>query len=296
MVLDQLANDTIIVKCDFCGKNIVVTQGRMKRNKHFFCNTECSNNYKRKNQVRLECRVCGKLFYRKQSQVNQLKHPENATCSKECCYELRKILYKGEGNHQYGLTGNKNSSWKSDVRYSNKKDNHYTLVRVEDHPFRDKSNFVPEHRLIAEKFLLNNINSIKINGKLYLKPECVVHHIDFNKKNNDPNNLYVFENESIHVLFHNLYKSKRVNSLEDFLRYYEDTYINKLYNYQWLHKAYIEYNLSMNQISKYFNIPYKSVQTEIYKIHLDEKKKQDKSNEALMKLIIDDLSMSPHNN
>lgn len=217
-----------------------------------------------------------------------MAHPENATCSKECCNQLRKTMYKGNGNHQYGVTGSKNASWKSDKRHEYD-DNKYTLIRVEDHPFRSKSNFVPEHRLIAEKYLLNENNSIKINDKLYLKPECVVHHIDLNKKNNSIDNLYVFENESLHTLFHNLYKTKRVESLEGFFNYYQNMYVDKLYNYAWLHKAYIEYGLSVNQISKLFNLPYKSVQNEIYRTALDEEKKNDSSKEALYALIVRDL-------
>ena len=87
-----------------------------------------------------------------------------------------------------------------------------------------------------------------------------MHHIDLNKKNYSIDNLYVFENESLHTLFHNLYKSKRVESLEGFFDYYQNMYVDKLYNYAWLHKAYIEYGLSVNQISKLFNLTYKSVQ------------------------------------
>lgn len=288
VALDQLADNIIITKCDFCGKDIKITKERQKRNKHFFCNAECSKLYKKKDQIKIQCKICGKDVYRKKSQVEKMKHPENITCSKECCYKLRKTTYSGENNHQYGLTGNKNASWKSDERYNN--DNkRYTLIRVENHPFCDQQNFVPEHRLIAEKYLLNEQNSIEIDGILYLKPECVVHHIDFNKKNNDVKNLYVFESESIHTLFHNLYKSKRINSLEEFLTYYQSTYVNKLYNYQWLYKAYVEYDLSINQISKLFNIPYNSVKTEIYKTELDVVKKNNKTHDLLINLIVQDL-------
>jgi hypothetical protein len=95
---------------------------------------------------------------------------------------------KGEGNHQYGLKGELNASWKSDERISHYG---YRLIRVLDHPFRNEGDFVFEHRLVAERYLLNDENSIEVNNKLYLKGDYVVHHKDFNKLNNDVTNLEV---------------------------------------------------------------------------------------------------------
>lgn len=182
-------------------------------------------------------------------------------------------MYSGKNNHQYGLTGNKNASWKSDIKYS-KNDNHYTMIRVEDHPFRDKSNFVPKYRLVAEQYLLNENNSIEINGKLYLKPECVVHHIDFNKKNDDTSNLYVFPNSSQHVIFHNAYRAGKVKNLDEFKIYYKFVYIDRLYNFQWLYMAYVYYDLSINQISQLLDMPYKAIESQIINKQLDIIKKE----------------------
>lgn len=283
----EVVENKIPIYCDFCGKEIKIDNYKRKANKHNFCNRECHNNYQKSMKTKLTCPVCGGSFYRKQSVLDKMKDVHNVTCSKKCCYELRKTLYLKDGNPQYGLTGKLNSSWKSDESNSGQ----YKLIRVEDHPFRSSSNFVPEHRLIAEQYLLNDSNSIEINGERYLKPECVVHHIDFNKKNNNVDNLFVFENEAIHTLFHNLYRSGRVKDLPDFLEYYRDTYINKLYNHQWLYRAYIDFDLSINQISKWFNIPYKSVQLEVYQTHLDDIKQQNRDNETFKNFVIKELSI-----
>lgn len=280
--------DKIITSCDNCGKELKLTKNQYERNQHHFCDKDCSNEYRKRNQVQCTCAICGTIFSRKKSQINNMKDQSNVTCSKKCCYELRKILYKNDGNPQFGLTGIKNSSWKSDEKYKNY-DNKYTLIRVENHPFRDKSNFVPEHRLIAEKYLLTEENSIEIDGEKYLKPECVVHHIDFNKKNNDADNLFIFQNDSLHTLFHNLIKSGRVKDIEDFFRYYKDNYINKILNYDWLYKAYITFDLSINQISDLFNIPYVSIQTEINKNNLNQIKKKDGHKDELLKFITNEL-------
>lgn len=95
---------------------------------------------------------------------------------------------KGTGNHQYGLKGKANASWKTDEKITNYG---YRKIRVLDHPFRDCDDFVFEHRLVAEKYLLTEENSIEIDGKKYLKKEYDVHHIDENRLNNDPSNLLV---------------------------------------------------------------------------------------------------------
>lgn len=94
----------------------------------------------------------------------------------------------GKNNHQYGLKGRLNSSWKSDIKITNYG---YRKIRSLKHPFKDCDGFVHEHRLVAEQFLLTKENSIEINGRFYLRPEYIVHHKDEDRLNNDPNNLEV---------------------------------------------------------------------------------------------------------
>lgn len=62
--------------------------------------------------------------------------------------------------------------------------------------------FVFEHRLVAEKYLLDSRNYVEIKGKKYLSPEFHVHHLDFNKLNNDKSNLFVLP-KGLHISFHN---------------------------------------------------------------------------------------------
>ena len=120
---------------------------------------------------------------------------------------------RGNGNHQYGLKGSKNSSWKSDAR---KTSYGYIQIRVLDHPFRDKSDFVFEHRLIAEKYLLTDDNSIEINGKKYLKPEYVVHHKNFDRTDNRPENLEILSH-SEHSAKHTKLNPNKRNSAGQFI-------------------------------------------------------------------------------
>ena len=116
-------------------------------------------------------------------------------CKKQ--YDSKKM--KGEGNHQYGLKGKANASWKTDEKITNYG---YRKIRVLDHPFRDCDDFVFEHRLVAEKYLLTEENSVEIDGKKYLKKEYDVHHIDENRLNNDPSNLLVLT-KGDHKRLHN---------------------------------------------------------------------------------------------
>jgi len=116
----------------------------------------------------------------------------------------KKETFKGKNNPQYGLKGNLNTSWKSDKRISHG----YKLIRCPNHPFKNDDDFVFEHRLVAEKYLLNKENSVEINGIKYLLPKYEVHHKDFNKLNNDVNNLLVLT-KSEHRRLHNLINPRK---------------------------------------------------------------------------------------
>lgn len=142
------------------------------------------------------CDVCGKAFHRKPSQIQKRKRHY---CSRTCHNIDKREYMSGEKNHQYGLKGSLNASWKADEKKS-----HYGYIQVRclDHPFRDGSDFVFEHRLVAEKHLLTEENSVEIDGKRYLSPEYVVHHKDFDRMNNSPENLQVMkkeEHQALHV-------------------------------------------------------------------------------------------------
>ena len=190
-----MGSGSVSYKCEFCGKEFRGSPSRSKA-KHICCSKKCmSALIISRSALNCKCPICGKEFHLKPSLINKTK---TNCCSKECLRELKRFTMAGEKNHQYGLKGDKNASWKSDsyIRLGYKK------IRVLDHPFRDSDDFVPEHRLVAEKYLLTEENSIEINGKRYLKPELEVHHIDENKLNNSPGNLLVLT-KSEHRTLHN---------------------------------------------------------------------------------------------
>jgi len=67
----------------------------------------------------------------------------------------------------------------------------YKRKNVKNHPKADTKGSVYVHILVAEEIL----------GR-FLTSEETVHHIDYNRSNNDPNNLMVFKTHSDHIIFH----------------------------------------------------------------------------------------------
>lgn len=201
IVINNQGKLICIKKCSNCNEDVEIRHKERLNRKNIFCSKECEKIYKKnvasqkEGYLNCECPICKKEFHLKPFQLN--KYPTHY-CSKEC-HRIAKMQYmKGEKNHQYGLKGNRNASWKSDKKTTNYG---YIKIRCLEHPFKDCDGFVFEHRLIAEKFLLNEENSIEINGRKYLKKEYTVHHKDMNKKNNKLSNLQVMtlkEHTSLH--------------------------------------------------------------------------------------------------
>ena len=222
-------NEDAFVKmlCDNCGTEFMCQTWRKRMREHVFCSRKCSAEWvKSHSENNCECAYCKKIFHRKNS--HKERNIKNY-CSRECANIDKSSRYSGEGNHQYGLVGKLNASWKSDERTSYYG---YKLIRMLSHPYKNVDGFVFEHRLIAEKYLLTNENKIEIDGNFYLNPAYVVHHLDFNRKNNSVENLLIMDRSS-HTKMH----QELENSKEKFKEYcidngldFEKTYQMSIYN------------------------------------------------------------------
>lgn len=187
---------SINVKCENCGKEEIVSPSRAKN--YITCSRKCFGEYKKNNQnLNVICSICGKKFHMKQSHIDNRKH--SICCSRNCSSKWRTRFMVGSNNHQFGLTGDKNSSFKS---YTTERHD-YLYDYAPEHPFADKNGRVRQHRLIAEKHHKNNprVAFVKINGEYYIRQDYDVHHIDFSTQNNDPKNLIILtrgQHTSIH--------------------------------------------------------------------------------------------------
>jgi len=198
-----------IKKCDWCGNNVEIKHKARLSYKHIFCCTQCESNFrKEQSEKNCICPVCNTPFHVKPYRKNKCT---NIFCSMECKKIYDSIKMSGEGNHQYGLKGCLNASWKSDERISTYG---YRLIRNIDHPFKNGDDFVFEHRLIVEANMLTPENSVTINNTQYLSPDWDVHHIDFNRLNNKPTNLFPLPT-SLHMSFHSRNKDLKNKSNEE---------------------------------------------------------------------------------
>lgn len=166
-----------------------------------------------KNWNNVECLFCGKKFHLKPSAIKRAK---THYCSKTCQNKAKAVYMKGEGNHQYGLKGEKNASWNGKTKKITSYG--YIQVRVPEHPFADKQGWILEHRIIAEKYLLNEKNSVVINGNRYLDPKYCVHHKNFDRMDNRIENLSVMTKGEHKVLHCKLNPMER-NDKGMFIKY-----------------------------------------------------------------------------
>lgn len=78
----------------------------------------------------------------------------------------------------------------------------YLYAKIPEHPMANKNGYVLEHRVVAE-------NKI---GRL-LKDNEIVHHIDGDKHNNNPENLEVMD-ELEHSIFHASQRKRSITKLK----------------------------------------------------------------------------------
>ena len=188
-------------KCKICGKeNYSIDTSKFPKD---FCSYKCYEEWSKFNKTpNCKCTVCGKKMYLKSSRLKRVKN--GITCSKECASILQSRYMKGSGNHQYGLTGDKNDSFKGEFTRTNYG---YILEYCPNHPYpHDKSNQtcrVLQHRLVIERNSdkFDNIYFENINGFKVLKQEYEVHHKNEDKEDNRLENLQIMT-KSEHMTYH----------------------------------------------------------------------------------------------
>jgi hypothetical protein len=185
-----------------------------------FCSNKCYEEYKKWNNTpNTESPVCHKQFYIKPS-VLQRNGKWGTCCCKECSIQLRSIKMKGEGNHQYGLKGELNASFKGGVNL--KSNNKLTERYIYVGSWYKKKNMhgrITIHRYNVEvnHSYFNKDFFEEIDGWFYLKRGLEVHHKDLDHNNNDLSNLEVLT-KGEHVSLHNKLRDMKRNSKGQFIK------------------------------------------------------------------------------
>lgn len=195
-----------IIKCENCGCDTKIFHRQRLKAKHNFCSKKCAGEWTNKQNLNCTCPICGKKFHVKQSRLAKMKLL--ACCSRECNKKYRSLYMTGKGNHQYGLKGNKNSSFKNKPLPKKNGSQCDIWVYCPDNPYANKSGRVRLHRRIVEIYAEHFERKFfdEVNGKLYLKKHLYVHHIDGNHNNNEFTNLQSVTRAE-HRRLHNLMKA-----------------------------------------------------------------------------------------
>lgn len=190
--------------CEICGNVFFVPHWRQDSAK--YCSKECCNksHFAKPNTI---CTNCGKEFHMKQSQKNRSNRNCGYFCCKECLYEYKKTWFLGCNNHQFGLKGDKNSSFKGQEITERNHNNIDILVYCPEHPYSDLCGRVKKHRLIVEQYadLFDSKYFDLINGVKYLKKSTDVHHKNFDHNDNRIENLEPLT-KGEHISKHNAQK------------------------------------------------------------------------------------------
>lgn len=150
------------------------------------------------------CAACGKLFHGKPSHFKRFKGKEGFFCSRECAKVGMRLRMTGENNHQYGLRGSLNASYKGNEIQKRNNSLSETLVYVPNHPFADKNQRITKHRLVVEQnaHLFDGKWFVEIGGKPYLSKCAIVHHKNGDHSDNRVENLEILTRGQ-HTHLHN---------------------------------------------------------------------------------------------
>lgn len=173
--------------CKQCGKEYEVPHWRKETSK--FCSRECQRIHLTA-KPNVICAICGKPFHLKQSHIDRYKAKLGFCCSRDCNREQMRIRMSGDGNHQYGLRGHLNASFKQGIR--TRKNNNITemMYYVGDwYKKKNENGRITYHRYLVElnHDLFCSDYFENIDDWFYLKEFYQVHHIDGDHSNNDVN-------------------------------------------------------------------------------------------------------------
>lgn len=187
-------------KCLICGNTFYVPQYRANAK---YCGVNCQRESLRA-KPNVKCTYCGKEFHMKKYQKEKTNRNMGYFCSKKCMNEYKKVWFVGENNHQYGLRGDKNATFKEGDIYHKNGNLQETMVYAPYRKDANKNGRITLHRfLVEENWERYRPDAfVVIDGQHILRKGFQVHHIDGNHNNNSLDNLMVVT-RSEHSKIHN---------------------------------------------------------------------------------------------
>ena len=191
-----------VLVCQICSTEFKVPSCRAKT--ATTCSHACSVRYRAQGLTRAfqtyTCLACGRTV------ATHKSHAEaRVYCSKKC----QNLHQGGRAKVEGRSRGEKNGVWKGGTT---ERSDGYIYENAYSHPYATPNGYVFQHRLVAERHLLEtNPESpclVKLGENYYLSPELVVHHKDMDKKNNDISNLQIMTNGD-HQRLHVRLRSKK---------------------------------------------------------------------------------------
>lgn len=164
--------------CANCGESFLVPPCRADSAKT--CSRKCrgeidSLNYSGK-RIKVKCQNCGIVFL-----VPKCHAHRRTYCSNKCADPTRGRNAPKQEDHYQWKGGKADHS------------DGYRYQKIENHPFGGKAGYVFEHRIVMEDWMRAEAPGHRflmvVGGKLYLKPEIHIHHINEKKSDNRRKNL-----------------------------------------------------------------------------------------------------------
>jgi len=183
--------------CDNCKSTISIQPSDLAKCKHHFCNKKCFNAFagqgmkKGSNQsrwkggdVEINCAHCNNPFMINQSRLNQsLKTNGKLFCSTTCMGKWRSETFIGDNSPVFGMKRSDETKLKQSISRKGK------CIGELNHAWKGGSDRNYPYAFMELRPIVRELynNECQICGKIGID----VHHIDYNKKNNDPSNLIV---------------------------------------------------------------------------------------------------------
>ena len=214
-------NNSLLIKCEQCGKDIKIIPSLYKASEHHFCSYKCrskhrsiyksgenSEKYKR---ITFKCEICGKETNQIESHYNKCSHHY---CSKECSNKGWTLYYSGENSPLYGtkrpdMLGENNPSWNKDLTDKDREDRR----------------LIEELKTWKQNVFKRDDYTCQVTGKRGTELNC--HHLnsyhwDKENRTNIDNGITILKD--IHKLFHHIYgyKNNTKEQFEEFKHRYQN--------------------------------------------------------------------------